>query len=300
MPPPQQMTDPIESLSELLSLLDIERIEVNLFRGVSPDDGMKRVFGGQVIAQALVAAYRTVQDRTCHSLHAYFIRPGDPTVPILYEVDRARDGRSFATRRVVAIQHGEQIFNMACSFQSHEEGFEHQSGMPDAPPPEELPTEAEIRDMVKDKIPEQFAKQFARPRPIEMRPVDRQNVLSPKPMPPNKKIWMRARGEIGDDQAMQQCVLAYASDMGILDTAARPHGVSWVQGNVQMASLDHLMWFHRPFRFEDWLLYTTDAPSACGARGFNRGEVYTADGRLVASLAQEGLMRPVKPRPPKS
>ncbi len=300
MAPPQQMTDPIESLPELLSLLDIERIEVNLFRGVSPDDGMKRVFGGQVIAQALVAAYRTVTDRTCHSLHAYFIRPGDPTVPILYEVDRARDGRSFATRRVVAIQHGEQIFNMACSFQADEEGYEHQSDMPDAPPPEELPTEAEIREMVKDKIPPQFAKSFARPRPIEMRPVDRQNVLSPKPMPPNKKIWMRARGEIGDDQAMQQCVLAYASDMGILDTATRPHGVSWVQGNVQMASLDHLMWFHRPFRFEDWLLYTTDSPSAGGARGFNRGEVYSAKGELIASLAQEGLMRPVKPRPDKT
>lgn len=281
-----------EAVAELLALLDLERIEVNLFRGRSPDDGMKRVFGGQVIAQALVAAYRTVENRVCHSLHAYFIRPGDPSIPILYEVDRARDGKSFTTRRVIAVQHGEQIFNLAASFQAPETGFSHQSPMPQTPEPDNLPTKAQLREIAKDKIPPQFARQFARPRPIEVRPVDPGNMLRPTPTAPEKRMWMRARGPVGDDQALHQCLLAYASDMGILDTATRPHGVNWFTGGVQMASLDHAMWFHEPFNIEDWLLYAMDSPSASGARGFNRGEVYTREGRLVASVTQEGLIRP--------
>ena len=287
---------PADAVAELVRLLDLERIEVNLFRGVSPDDGMKRVFGGQVIAQALVAAYRTVEQRTCHSLHAYFIRPGDPTVPILYEVDRARDGKSFTTRRVVAIQHGEQILNLAASFQIPETGFMHQSPMPETKRPAELKSEDELRALAKDHIPKEFQKQFARPRPIELKPVDPRQMISPAKTEPKKQMWLRARGRVGSDIALQQCLLAYASDMGILDTATKPHGVNWFTGGVQMASLDHSMWFHEPFDISDWLLYTMDSPSASGARGFNRGEIFTESGKLVASVAQEGLMRPREPK----
>jgi acyl-CoA thioesterase-2 len=283
---------PADAVAELISLLDLERIEVNLFRGVSPEDGMKRVFGGQVIAQALVAAYRTVENRICHSLHAYFIRPGDPTVPILYEVDRARDGKSFTTRRVVAIQHGEQILNLAASFQIEEAGFTHQSSMPQVKMPAELKSEDELRAMAKDHIPKEFQKQFARPRPIELKPVDPRAFISPQKQEPRKQMWLRARGRVGDNVALQQCMLAYASDMGILDTATKPHGVNWFTGGVQMASLDHAMWFHEPFNIEDWLLYSMDSPSASGARGFNRGEIFTESGKLVASVVQEGLIRP--------
>ncbi len=289
-PSPGAFSD--DPVKELIGLLDIERIEVNLFRGQSPDDGMKRVFGGQVIAQALVAAYRTVEKRVCHSLHAYFIRPGDPTVPILYEVDRARDGKSFTTRRVTAIQHGEQIFNLAASFQVPETGFTHQSEMPPVKKPDELKSEDELRAMAKDHIPKEFQKQFARPRPIELKPVDPRQMISPVKTEAKKQMWLRARGKVGDDVALQQCMLAYASDMGILDTATKPHGVNWFTGGVQMASLDHAMWFHEPFNIENWLLYAMDSPSASGARGFNRGEIFTEDGKLVASVTQEGLMRP--------
>ncbi|HEX5007200.1 MAG TPA: acyl-CoA thioesterase II [Hyphomonadaceae bacterium] len=286
-----------DAVAELVSLLDLERIEVNLFRGVSPDDGMKRVFGGQVIAQALVAAYRTVENRTCHSLHAYFIRPGDPTVPILYEVDRARDGKSFTTRRVVAIQHGEQILNLAASFQVAENGFSHQSPMPDVKKPAELKSEDELRALAKDHIPKEFQKQFARPRPIELKPVDPRQMISPAKSEPKKQMWLRARGKVdANDIALQQCLLAYASDMGILDTATKPHGVNWFTGGVQMASLDHSMWFHEPFDISNWLLYTMDSPSSSGARGFNRGEIFTESGVLVASVTQEGLMRPREPK----
>jgi acyl-CoA thioesterase-2 len=288
---------PADAVPELVRLLDLERIEVNLFRGISPDDGMKRVFGGQVIAQALVAAYRTVENRVCHSLHAYFIRPGDPSVPILYEVDRARDGKSFTTRRVVAIQHGEQILNLAASFQIPESGFTHQSQMPDTKKPAELKSEDELRALAKDHIPKEFQKQFARPRPIELKPVDPRQMISPAKTEPKKQMWLRARGKVDPkDIALQQCLLAYASDMGILDTATKPHGVNWFTGGVQMASLDHSMWFHEPFDISDWLLYTMDSPSASGARGFNRGEIFTESGVLVSSVAQEGLMRPREPK----
>jgi acyl-CoA thioesterase-2 len=295
------MTDaapfPEDPVADLIKLLDLERIEVNLFRGQSPDDGVKRVFGGQVIAQALVAAYRTVETRVCHSLHAYFIRPGDPTIPILYEVDRARDGKSFATRRVVAIQHGEQILNLSASFQVAETGFVHQSPMPETKKPDELLSEDQLRAMAKDHIPKEFQKQFARPRPIELKPVDPRQMISPAKTEPKKQMWLRARGKVdASDFALQQCLLAYASDMGILDTATKPHGVNWFTGGVQMASLDHSMWFHEPFDISDWLLYTTDSPSASGARGFNRGEIFTQDGKLVASVTQEGLMRPREPK----
>jgi len=287
-------SDPV---AELIALLDIERIEVNLFRGQSPNDGMKRVFGGQVIAQALVAAYRTIDARICHSLHAYFIRPGDPTVPILYEVDRSRDGKSFTTRRVTAVQHGEQIFNLAASFQVPEQGYVHQSPMPKTKHPAELMSEDELRAVAKDHVPKELQKQFARPRPIELKPVDPRQMISPAKTDPKKELWLRMRGKVDPDNIpLQQCLLAYASDMGILDTATKPHGVNWFTGGVQMASLDHSMWFHEPFDISEWLLYTMDSPSASGARGFNRGELYTEAGKLVASVTQEGLMRPRDPK----
>jgi acyl-CoA thioesterase-2 len=290
MPAPPFGEDPV---ADLIALLDLERIEMNLFRGLSPDEGMKRVYGGQVIAQALVAAYRTVEARVCHSLHAYFIRPGDPAAPILYEVDRARDGKSFATRRVTAVQHGEQIFNLAASFQSPENGFRHQTPMPAVKQPADLRSEDELRAMARDRLPPEWQKQIGRPRPIEIKPVDPRQMISPEKTDPKKQLWMRARRAVDpDNTALQQCLLAYASDMGILDTATKPHGVNWFTGGVQMASLDHSMWFHEPFDISSWLLYAMDSPSASGARGFNRGEIYTQDGVLAASVAQEGLMRP--------
>lgn len=282
-----------EIVQALVELLDLERIEVNLFRGQSPADSWQRVFGGQVIGQALVAAQRTVEaDRRCHSLHAYFIRPGDPKIPIVYEVDRARDGRSFTTRRVIAIQHGKQIFNMAASFHIEEPGFDHQFPMPDVPDPETLPSEREIREGVKDRVPEPMRERFLRPRPIELRFVEPPSYFDAEKREPFSHVWFRAVAPIGDDVALNQCVLAYASDMTLLDTCLNPHGVSWMDGTIQSASLDHAMWFHRPFRADEWLLYAQDSPSASGARGFNRGNIFTRDGRLVASVAQEGLIRP--------
>jgi acyl-CoA thioesterase-2 len=283
------MTLPAENLIELL---DLEAIEQNLFRGHSPDASWQRVFGGQVIAQALSAAYRTVpEDRVCHSLHAYFIRPGDPKVPILYEVDRARDGKSFTTRRVVAIQHGKQIFNLASSFQVMEEGFEHQVEMPGVPQPEDLPTERERRKEIMDRLPPEIATHFARPRPIEVRAVDPQAYIKPEPMEPLQNVWIKTTRPTPDDLRIHQCVLAYASDMTLLDTCVRPHGVSWISGKLQSASLDHAMWFHRPFSVDEWMLYSQDAPTSQGARGFNRGSIFTRDGKLAASVAQEGLIR---------
>ncbi len=282
------MTDAVE---DLLQILDLEQLELNLYRGHSPDVTWQRVFGGQVIGQALVAAYRTVEDRFCHSLHAYFIRPGDPKVPIIYEVDRARDGRSFTTRRVVAIQHGKQIFNLAASFQVEEEGYEHQFDMPDVPAPEDVPSERELREKILHKLHPEVAKHFNRPRPIEIKPIDQADYLNPDKKPPTQNVWFRARKDIGDDMALNQCVLSYASDMTLLDTCTRPHGVNWLSGKVQMASLDHAMWFHAPFKANEWLLYSQDSPSSSGARGLNRGTIYTQDGRLIASVAQEGLIR---------
>jgi len=282
------MSEPID---DLIALLDLEPIEVNIFRGVSPQDRSQRVFGGQVLGQALVAATRTVEERVCHSLHAYFLLPGDPKVPILYEVDRSRDGKSFSSRRVVAIQHGRPIFHMSVSFQVEEPGLEHQIDAPDVPRPETLPSEDDFRRDMADKIPEKYREHFLRKRPIELRPVDRTDIFCPKKQPPHQSVWVRATGALPADVALQQCVLAYASDMTLLDTGLMPHGIGWFDDRIQMASIDHAMWFHRPFRADQWLLYVQDSPSASGARGFNRGLIYDENGKLVASVAQEGLMR---------
>ncbi|HEY5048875.1 MAG TPA: acyl-CoA thioesterase II [Rhizomicrobium sp.] len=283
-------------VEELIALLDLEPVEVNIFRGTSPKDRSQRVFGGQVLGQALVAASRTVEGRVCHSLHAYFLLPGDPKVPILYEVDRSRDGMSFSSRRVVAIQHGRQIFHMSVSFHVAEPGLEHQISAPSVPPPDALPSEDDFRREMADRIPPEYREHFLRPRPIELRPVDRADIFRPDKRAPQQAVWVRATGALPDDIALQQCVLAYASDMTLLDTALLPHGIGWFDNRLQMASIDHAMWFHRPFRADAWLLYVQDSPSASDARGFNRGLVFTQDGRLVASVAQEGLMRLREPK----
>jgi len=274
-------------MDTLISTLTLEPIEVNLFRGHSPPEERTRIFGGQVVAQALMAAYKTVEGRICHSLQSYFIRPGDPTVPVLYQVERSRDGKTFATRRVLAIQKGEQIFNMACSFQVPEDGYEHQSEMPEpAFSPERM---GELIEAWMKSAPEQ-ATRWLRDLPIEMRAIDPVDVMKPAVKPPHQMVWLRARGDVGDDVAMNQALLAYSSDYSLLGTAMRPHGVSW-QSGVQTASLDHIIWFHRPTNFSNWHLYVQDSPSASGARGFNRGAIYRNDGTLVASAAQEGLIR---------
>ena len=276
-------------MDDLLATLTLEPIEVNLFRGRSPKDERFRIFGGQVVAQALIAAYKTVENRVCHSLQSYFIRPGDPAVPVLYQIERSRDGKSFATRRVLAIQHGEQIFNMACSFQEPEPGYDHQNKMPEAPTPDMVPDEmTRWKEELKD-MPE-ATKNWLRDRPIEMHPINPQNLVKPVPLPAEHAIWVRARVDAGEDVVMNQALLSYASDFSLLGTAMRPHGVSWMSG-VQVASLDHILWFHRPTNFARWHLYVQDSPSASGARGFNRGALYREDGVLVASVAQEGLMR---------
>jgi acyl-CoA thioesterase-2 len=277
------------AVDELIALLDLEDIEVNVFRGVSPDVEMQRVFGGQVAGQALVAAARTVEkDRNIHSLHAYFLRPGDPKVPILYEVDRQRDGRSFTTRRVVAIQHGRPIFNLSASFHIHEEGFTHQFEMPaDVAPPDELEDFATRWAPYKERMGEWYT----RPRAIDTRyadwsPPDRREAL-----PPRHRVWVRADGKLPDDPVLHACVLTYASDMTLLDTTLLPHGGTYMSAHVQMASLDHAMWFHRPFRADEWLLYDQDTPSAAGGRGIARGFFFTPDGALAVSVVQEGLIR---------
>jgi acyl-CoA thioesterase-2 len=278
--------------TDLIRLLDLEEIEQNHYRATSPSEGWQRVYGGQVLGQALVAASRTVpEDRPAHSLHGYFLRPGDTTHPILYKVDRIRDGHSFTTRRVVAIQHGHAIFNMSISFQLGEEGMAHQFPMPDAPAPESLPDERALREKWLDELPQYRMDGWNQERPIDVRPIDPVNIFKPDARPPRQMCWMRCRDRLPDDPRLHQCVLAYLSDWSLLDTATLPHAVSFMQPNAQMASLDHAMWFHRPFRADEWLLYVQDSPSASGARGLNRGLVYTREGVLVASAAQEGLMR---------
>jgi len=279
-------------IQEVLVLLDLENIEENIFRGASPKDRVQRVFGGQVLGQALVAAARTVEGRVCHSLHAYFLRAGDPKLAILYEVDRSRDGASFTSRRVVAIQHGNPIFTLEASFQRIEPGYEHQFEMPGVPQPEALPSEEELRAKILDRLPEEARAWVSRPRPFETRHVDPREYFAPAKRPPHEMLWIRATGAVPGDLALHQCLLAYASDMSLLDTGLLPHGIGWFDKKVQMASLDHAMWFHRPFRVDDWLLYVQDSPSASGARSFNRGLLYSRDGKLVASVTQEGLMRP--------
>jgi|UniRef100_UPI003BA8B624 acyl-CoA thioesterase-2 len=280
------------AVDALLSILDLEPLEHNLFRGMSPQVGWQRVFGGQVIGQALVAASRTVpEERMVHSLHAYFLRPGDPAVPIIYEVDRIRDGGSFTTRRVVAIQHGRAIYSMSASFQKMEEGLEHQTAMPDVPAPEDLPSEAELKEKFLAHAPEAVRRYWERERPIELRPVDLTHYFSRKKLVPSQNVWVRASAPLPDDPRIHTCVLAYASDMTLLDTSLFAHGTSVFDTGLQVASLDHAMWFHRPFRADEWLLYVEDSPSSSGSRGFTRGSLYTRSGELVASVAQEGLIR---------
>ena len=279
------------AIETLLSILDLEPLEHNLFRGMSPQVGWQRVFGGQVIGQALVAAARTVEGRDAHSLHAYFMRPGDPSVPIIYEVDRIRDGKSFTTRRVVAIQHGEAIFSMSASFQIPEAGLDHQIAMPKVPPPEDLPSEAELKAVFLKDAPESVRRYWERERPLELRPVDLRHYVSRERLDPAQQVWVRATGKLPDDPDIHRCVLAYASDMTLLDTALFAHGRAIFDRDLQAASLDHALWFHRPFRADEWLLYAEDSPSASGARGFTRGSLFSRDGRLIASVAQEGLIR---------
>jgi len=275
----------------LAEILDLEAIEVNLFRGVSPNDGFPRIFGGLVIAQALMAAYKTVPDRTCHSLHAYFIRPGDVNAPVLYEVERARDGGTFTTRRVAAIQHGEQIFNLACSFQTPEQGLEHQAPMPSSVDPETLPTEGEYLRSLGEDVHPRFLKIAEYPRPIDLRWVDPQHPTKPTPKSSTKEVWMRAKAPLGEDVRLHQCALAYASDMAFMESALRPHGLIWTTPGLQAASLDHAMWFHHPFDFNAWTLFAQDSPSASQGRGLVRGQMFSQGGQLVASVAQECLMR---------
>lgn len=276
-------------IDDLVALLDLEAIEVNIFRGLSPQHRSQRVFGGQVLGQALVAAQRTVAGRSCHSLHAYFLHPGDPKVPILYEVDRSRDGKSFSSRRVVAIQHGRQIFHMSASFQVAEAGLEHQMEAPVVPPPDALENDEEFQHHAAELLSPEYRDK--RKRPFELRYVEGGDMIHSEKRPPRRALWVRATGILPDDPALHQCVLAYASDMTLLDTSLLPHGIGWFDENIQMASIDHAMWFHRPFRADAWLLYTEDSPSASGARGFSRGLIFARDGALVASVAQEGLVR---------
>ncbi len=281
-----------DALDAVLELLDIEPIEVNIFRGVQPDEDRQRVFGGQVAGQALVAAARTVEAGSVHSLHSYFLRPGDPSIPILYEVDRIRDGRSFTTRRVVAIQHGRAIFNLQASFHTEESGFDHQASMPEVPAPDELPSRAQLREEQPDLFPAMWRD---RPQPIDMRYVTELPYRYSEGRAPEQMVWMRANGSMPDDPVKHTCLLTYLSDMTLLDTAIIPH-TSPYRDDMMNASLDHLMWFHRPFRADEWMLYVTDSPSASGSRGLNRGMVFAQDGTLIASVAQEGLMRQISDR----
>jgi len=286
-------------LTELVSLLSLERLEHNLFRGQSQDLGWGRVFGGQVLGQALSAAEQTVPaGRVVHSMHGYFLRPGHTDKPIIYDVDRIRDGQSFTTRRVVAIQGGRAIFNLAASFQTPEEGFDHAMPMPEAPDPESLESESVLARRIADMIPEPLRTRVLAERPIEVRPVVPFNPLRPKVAPPHRELWYRTSGPLPDTPSLHQYLLAYASDFNFLGTSMQPHGVSWLTPEMQVASLDHAMYFHRPFRFDSWLLYVIDSPTAAGARGFVRGRFYDQQGRLVASTAQEGLIRRHSPETP--
>jgi acyl-CoA thioesterase-2 len=279
-------------VGELIDLLSLERIEENLFRGQSRDIGTRFVFGGQVLGQALSAAQRTVElERVVHSLHAYFLRAGDVEAPIVYDVDRARDGKSFSVRRVVAIQHGQPIFNFSASFQIHEDGVEHQMHMPDVPKPEDLPEPGPVAPDELAKLPVKLQRWLARRGAFEFRYVHPRNELKPEKRPPYQQIWFKLIDRAPNDATMHRAMLAYASDFHLIGTATLPHGISYLQHNVQMASLDHALWFHRPFRVDEWLLYSCDSPTAQGARGLNRGLIYSLDGRLVASTAQEGMIR---------
>jgi len=294
------MTDtptPEALAADLVDLLDVEEIDTDLYRGRRSGGDFKRVFGGQVIAQALQAAQRSTEaPKIAHSLHAYFMRPGDENFPIIYRVVRDFEGRSFATRRVIAMQRGVPILNLAASFQVPEEGLHHQDAMPDVPDPETLETEAEIRARESLHVDERYRKQLTRPRPIEIRPAYPRKWFNPTPTEPIQHSWFRIVAPIGDDPAMHRAILSYASDMALLGTCMLPHGVNWTTPGLQEASLDHSIWLHEPFRADEWLLYATDSPWAGAGRGMNRGSIFTRDGRLVASVAQEGLIRMRTPK----
>lgn len=283
----------VQGLAEgLARLLRVEEIDTDLYRGARNPGGKGRVFGGQVVGQALMAASGSVDaDRSIHSLHAYFMRAGDENFPIIYRVERDFDGGSFSTRRIIAMQKGQPILNMAASFQRAEEGLSHADAIPDVPGPDGLKSEAELAEEQRDTLPEAFYQMVTRPRPIELRPVGPWSPGNPPKLDPVRHIWFRVRGDLGDDPLLHRAALAYASDMALLGTSMQPHGVSWVSRGLQSASLDHAVWFHGVVRMDEWLLYTTDSPWAGAGRGFNRGRLFTRDGRLVASTAQEGLIR---------
>lgn len=288
-----ERADTAEGLVEqLIELLDVETIDTDLYRGPRQPGGVGRVFGGQVIAQALQAAQRSIDDgKVAHSLHAYFMRPGNEDYPIVYRVVRDFDGRSFANRRVIAMQQGKPILNMIASFQSPEDGLSHQFPMPDVPAPQALKSEGELREEIQEHVPEKLRRFFLRARPIEIRPVAPREWFDPAPREPVQHSWFRVVAPLPDDPALHRAMLAYASDMTLLGTCMLPHGMTWMDGSVQTASLDHALWLHEPFRADEWLLYTCDSPWSGHSRGHNRGRIYTADGRLVASSAQEGLIR---------
>jgi acyl-CoA thioesterase-2 len=289
VPPAEERSG--SALEDLVGLLNLQASDGDMFVGQSPKDRWQRVFGGQVLGQALVAAQRTVDERICHSLHAYFLWPGNPKVPIHYRVERSRDGNSFSSRNVDALQSGRTIFTMSASFQMREAGLQHQSAMPDVPLPEALKSEKEWRAEAAALLPEDVRPWFLRERPIEIRPVLPENRFSGEKLPAKQILWVRAKGPLGEAPAIHQCVLAYASDMSLLDTSLLPHGYTLFNPELQLASLDHAMWFHRPFRADEWLLYVQESPNAAGGRSFNTGAIYARDGRLVASVAQEGLVR---------
>jgi acyl-CoA thioesterase-2 len=287
------VSTPDQVLAELVELLALERIENNLFRGQSQDLGWGAVFGGQVLGQALSACVQTVPpERHVHSLHAYFLRVGDVSKPIVYDVDRIRDGSSFTTRRVVAIQNGHAIFNMAASFQVEEPGLEHQDPMPDAPPPEAVMTEAERLGRIADRLPPALRQRLTAASPLDFRNCDPEDdLVAPSARPPTRRVWIKTAGRLPDNPALHAYLLAYASDYAFVSTSLLPHGVTWLTPGMQVASLDHVMWFHQPFRVDEWLLYVIDSPAAHGARGLVRGRIFSQDGRLVASTSQEGLIR---------
>lgn len=279
-------------LDQLVALLSLEAIEENLFRGHSQDLGFRQLFGGQVLGQCVSAASQTVEaDRHVHSLHGYFLRPGDAGLPVVYQVDRVRDGGSFSTRRVMAIQKGQPIFTCSASFQYDEDGFQHQLPMPGVPGPEGLKSETELARLVADSLPERMRERAVSDKPIEIRPVTVGNPFAPEPSEPVKYVWFRAAGELPDDPQLHKYLLGYASDFNLLTTSMLPHGVSVWQKFMQVASLDHALWFHGNLRMDDWLLYAMDSPWAGNARGFSRGSIFNRQGQLVASVAQEGLTR---------
>lgn len=286
------LSPPSAALQKLIRTLTLEPLEDNLFRGPRAGEGWQRVYGGQVLGQALAAAASTVPaERKIHSLHGYFLLAGDPDHPIIYDVERIRDGGSFATRRVKAVQHGRAIFSMSASFQKHEEGFDHQSVMPEVPPPEALPSAKDLIASMMASLPENMRAYWNREHPIDVRIVDPSRYTSREPRPAQQAVWLKANGRLPDVPHLHEATLAYASDFTLLDTALVAHGKLLFDNDVQLASLDHAMWFHRPFRADDWLLYAQDSPSAFGARGYCRGAIFDRGGNLVASTVQEGLMR---------